>query len=61
LEDLGRQALHAAELGFEHPVTGKVLAFQSALPADLERLIGALRAGSQRVSGSAKSGRGRRR
>ena len=29
---LDRQALHAAELGFEHPVTGKTLHFTSPLP-----------------------------
>jgi 23S rRNA pseudouridine1911/1915/1917 synthase len=33
---LTRQALHAAELAFEHPVSKRVLQFQSALPADLE-------------------------
>jgi 23S rRNA pseudouridine1911/1915/1917 synthase len=30
-----RLALHAAELGFVHPVTGKTLRFQAALPRDL--------------------------
>ncbi|MEP7301176.1 MAG: RluA family pseudouridine synthase [Caldimonas sp.] len=30
-----RQALHAAELGFAHPLSGGPLAFRSALPADL--------------------------
>lgn len=44
LDALGRQALHAAELGFEHPVTGKALHFTSALPADMERLRAALAA-----------------
>ncbi len=39
LEQLNRQALHASELGFEHPVTGKVLHFKSPLPADLQHLI----------------------
>ncbi len=29
-----RQALHAARLGFEHPVTGKTLAFEAAAPRD---------------------------
>ncbi len=43
LATLGRQALHAAELGFEHPVTGKSLRFQSQLPADLAGLISSLR------------------
>jgi 23S rRNA pseudouridine1911/1915/1917 synthase len=35
---LGRQALHAHILGFQHPVTGKVLRFQSRLPDDLANL-----------------------
>ncbi len=38
-----RQALHAAVLGFSHPVSGERLAFESALPADLEGLLSALR------------------
>lgn len=45
LEALRRQALHAAHLGFEHPVTGKRLAFDSPLPPDLARLATALAAG----------------
>ena len=44
LTSLGRQALHSAELGFEHPVTGRPVSFTSALPADIARLIEALRA-----------------
>ena len=43
---LGRQALHAAVLGFDHPVTGQALSFASPLPADLEALAAALRAGA---------------
>jgi 23S rRNA pseudouridine1911/1915/1917 synthase len=42
LAALGRQALHAAVLGFEHPVTGKALSFESPLPADMARLVAAL-------------------
>ena len=38
-----RQALHALELGFIHPVTGKAMHFSSPLPADLDALIGELR------------------
>ncbi len=37
-----RQALHAARLGFEHPATGRALAFESALPADMAALGDAL-------------------
>jgi len=39
---LGRQALHAAELGFEHPATGEEMMFESPLPADLQALDEAL-------------------
>lgn len=34
-----RQALHAKELGFEHPITGGTLSFSSELPADMTELI----------------------
>lgn len=34
-----RQALHAAELGFEHPITRHRLQFTSDLPADMQELI----------------------
>jgi 23S rRNA pseudouridine1911/1915/1917 synthase len=40
---LGRQALHAAELGFEHPRTGKAVRFERPLPADMQALLTALR------------------
>jgi 23S rRNA pseudouridine1911/1915/1917 synthase len=39
-----RQALHAAELGFEHPITGAPLKFVMRLPPDLARLLVRLRA-----------------
>ena len=42
LQDLGRQALHAYLLGFEHPISGEELVFRSELPADLARLRSAL-------------------
>jgi 23S rRNA pseudouridine1911/1915/1917 synthase len=44
LKDLAfeRQALHAATLGFVHPVTQEKLCFESPLPADMEALIGRL-------------------
>ena len=38
LRALGRQALHASELGFIHPVTGVPMRFESPLPADLASL-----------------------
>ncbi len=44
LHALGRQALHAAGLSFEHPVTGAAMAFESPLPPDMEALRAALSA-----------------
>lgn len=41
---LDRQALHAAVLGFDHPVTGEEMLFESPLPADMVALVEALRA-----------------
>ncbi|MCJ2183235.1 RluA family pseudouridine synthase [Novosphingobium sp. 1949] len=38
-----RQALHAAELGFLHPVTGQMVRFSSPLPDDMRTLIDELR------------------
>ena len=35
---LTRQALHAAVLGFVHPVTGEALRFETAPPEDMQRL-----------------------
>ena len=35
---LERQALHAAVLGFRHPVTGEALRFETEPPADMARL-----------------------
>src|SRR5687768_7270963 len=44
LNELGfhRQALHAAELGFIHPVTKGRLSFASPLPSDMQQLFKAL-------------------
>ncbi|HEV7276477.1 MAG TPA: RluA family pseudouridine synthase [Devosiaceae bacterium] len=41
---LRRQALHAAQLGFEHPVNGEELHFEAPLPVDLVGLQEALQA-----------------
>ena len=40
LKDIGfnRQALHAAELGFTHPVTKRKLSFSSPMPPDMQEL-----------------------
>ena len=40
--DFRRQALHAAGLGFVHPVTKARLSFDSALPPDMQELFSAL-------------------
>ena len=37
-----RQALHATELGFRHPVTKHRLSFASAMPPDMQELVAAL-------------------
>lgn len=39
---LRRQALHAAVLGFVHPITGETLRFETPLPADMDALEVAL-------------------
>ena len=43
LEALHRQALHAATLGFEHPITGESLRFESEIPQDMAMLLANLR------------------
>lgn len=40
---IGRQALHALKLGFDHPVTGKRMEFEAPLPDDFQRALGAIR------------------
>ena len=40
--DFRRQALHAAHLGFTHPVTSHALAFESDMPADMQELFSKL-------------------
>ncbi len=40
--DFKRQALHAAELGFVHPVSKENLSFKSAIPSDMQELLSAL-------------------
>jgi 23S rRNA pseudouridine1911/1915/1917 synthase len=42
LLDFPRQALHAARLGFAHPVTRRPLVFETPPPADLQALLDAL-------------------
>ncbi|MGH9525875.1 MAG: RluA family pseudouridine synthase [Terriglobales bacterium] len=42
--ELGRLFLHSALLGFTHPRTGAEMAFQAALPEELEAVLRSLRA-----------------
>lgn len=42
LHSFGRQALHARELGLEHPETGEYLSWTSDLPQDMQQLLQAL-------------------
>jgi 23S rRNA pseudouridine1911/1915/1917 synthase len=44
VENLGRQALHAGLLGFEHPLSGKFLRFSVPLPCDMAAVLEALAA-----------------
>jgi len=43
---LTRQWLHAVELSFEHPATGREISFESSYPEDLARALDVLRAES---------------
>jgi len=40
---LGRQALHASSLAIDHPMSRERLTFSAGLPADMERMLEALR------------------
>ncbi|HEV2703737.1 MAG TPA: 23S rRNA pseudouridine(1911/1915/1917) synthase RluD [Steroidobacteraceae bacterium] len=44
LDAFGRQALHAAELGLHHPMSGKALSWGAPLPTDMQALISVLAA-----------------
>jgi 23S rRNA pseudouridine1911/1915/1917 synthase len=43
LRTFKRQALHAAQLAFDHPRTGKRIGFVSEVPDDFGKLLSALR------------------
>ncbi|MEC7237174.1 MAG: pseudouridine synthase, partial [Pseudomonadota bacterium] len=40
-----RQALHAASLGFAHPITGEALRFETPMPEDMAGLVATIEAG----------------
>ena len=50
LLDFPRQALHAAVLGFRHPITGAALRFETPLPADFAELVRRLDAADEERS-----------
>jgi 23S rRNA pseudouridine1911/1915/1917 synthase len=54
---LGRPALHAARLGFIHPVTGAALAFDAPPPGDFGAALRALRAAAREPAAAATADR----
>lgn len=46
---LARQALHAAELAFAHPVTGRPMRFSAAFPDDMTAVLAPLRRAKDRM------------
>ena len=50
-----RQALHAASLGFAHPVTGEALHFETPMPDDMAGLVAAVKAGIARRATAPKN------
>ena len=47
LKGFKRQALHASDLGFEHPASGESMQFHAPLPADMLGLLEALGGGTE--------------
>jgi 23S rRNA pseudouridine1911/1915/1917 synthase len=47
LKGFKRQALHASDLGFTHPVSGESMNFHAPLPADLLAMLNTLGAGAK--------------
>ena len=43
LIDLSGQALHAYQLGLDHPITRERMLFEAPIPPVMEKLLGALR------------------
>lgn len=50
LRGFRRQALHAARLGLEHPVTGEFMEWQAPLPEDMQQLLAVLREDARHVA-----------
>ena len=47
LSQFPRQALHAAHIGFNHPITGEAMEFNAPLPKDMTRLLAQMTPASQ--------------
>ena len=47
---MARQALHAARLGFVHPITGEALRFEAPLPEDMATAWAALERQAEKQS-----------
>ncbi len=60
LPAFGRQALHAWQIGFEHPVTGQQIVVAAPLPEDFARLLRQVRAGARGAASRPARSRGRR-
>jgi len=56
LRGFRRQALHAARLGFPHPVTGEALEFEAPLPGDMQDLLAALREDAAQAAAGTRRG-----
>lgn len=54
-----RIALHAAELGFQHPITGEAMHFEMPLPSDLAEFVARLRRQAQWEGARPPSGKQR--
>ena len=57
----GRPMLHAAELGFEHPLDERPMHFEDPLPADMRALVERLRRAAPATPPAAPSAAPRRR
>jgi len=56
LRGFRRQALHAARLGFPHPVTGEPMEFESPPPTDMQDLLAALREDAAQAASGTRRG-----
>lgn len=52
LRGLRRQALHACQLGLQHPATGEAMQWQASLPTDMQSLLQALQEDAQQHADS---------